>query len=335
MINNAMIMIPARFANKPPVNPDANRMGVASGSWTRASGLAADIEYYGSILKKSAFERIGKNYPKVKLPASLGGGSSTAVAWIWARTVTCSNPACGKRSPLVKSFIVSGKQHIGVGLKFEHDGEITYEVTKSSIFNGGKGTVDRSGAKCVYCGSPISFAHIREEGKRHNLGSDLMAVVYEGRGGKTYISPDSEQKLAADIKRISAIDGDLAFYPGYVNPVAYGLTTIEDLFSNRQLLAIDTFTELVSIIQKEAESDATAAGMPNDHIALVDGGRGAQAYGEAIAVYLAFVVDKLADRCSTICGWDSTRDGMRNTFGLTGMPMSWDYAEVNRYCKDP
>lgn len=83
--------------------------------------------------------------------------------------------------------------------------------------------------------------------------------------------------------------------------------------------------------QQRAEADAITAGMADDHIPLHDGGQGAKAYGEAVGVYLAFLVDKLADRGSSICSWDSSRDGLGHTFGRQAIPMVWDYAEANPF----
>jgi putative DNA methylase len=60
---------------------------------------------------------------------------------------------------------------------------------------------------------------------------------------------------------------------------------------------------------------------------LRDGGTGATAYAEAVGVYLAFVVDKMTDRNSSICGWDSSRDSIRGVFGRQAIPMVWDFAE--------
>ncbi len=67
-------------------------------------------------------------------------------------------------------------------------------------------------------------------------------------------------------------------------------------------------------------------------IPLAEGGTGAAAYADAVAVYLAFGVDRLSDRGSTICSWDSSRDSTRNTFGRQAIPMVWDYAEANPLC---
>ena len=107
------------------------------------------------------------------------------------------------------------------------------------------------------------------------------------------------------------------------------MTYFSDLFTNRQITALTTFSELVSEAQKQAEADAVAAGLANDHIALSEGGPGARAYGEAVGVYLAFVIDKMTDYHSSICSWNPPREGLRNTFGRQAIPMVWDYAEAN------
>lgn len=106
----------------------------------------------------------------------------------------------------------------------------------------------------------------------------------------------------------------------------------KDLFTPRQLVALTTFSALVSEAQKKAEADAVAAGIYNDHIPLAEGGTGARAYGEAVGVYLAFVVDKLTDYHSSICSWHNSGEKIRNTFGRQAIPMTWDYAEANPFC---
>jgi putative DNA methylase len=79
-------------------------------SWKGAQGLAADVRYYGKWMRDEAEKRIGHLYPKVKLPKEYGGGEATVIAWLWARTVKCPNPACGAQMPLVRSFWLSTKK---------------------------------------------------------------------------------------------------------------------------------------------------------------------------------------------------------------------------------
>ncbi|WP_418717410.1 DUF1156 domain-containing protein, partial [Bilophila wadsworthia] len=110
MINKAMIEIPPKFSGQPPVNPEARKQLGHDRSWPGASGLAEDVRYYGEWMKQEAFKRIGHLYPKVQVPLEQGGGEATVIAWIWARTVKCPNPACGCEMPLVSSFVLSKKK---------------------------------------------------------------------------------------------------------------------------------------------------------------------------------------------------------------------------------
>lgn len=332
MINKAMIEIPPRFAGKPPVNPESQRDLTTQG-WVRAQGLAEDVRYYGEWMKQEAFKRIGHLYPKVKVPEEQGGGEATVIAWIWARTVKCPNPACGCEMPLVRSFILSKKKgHIAwISPAFEND------KTKYTVKHSGKpeldGTVNRRGAICAHCKSPVEFNYIREEGKAGRISKQLCAVVAEGKNGRIYLSADTEQYMASCITKPDEYpDTFLPQNPRDFKTPNYGMTHFSDLFTNRQLTALTTFSELVEEAQKKVETDAVAAGMPNDHLSLRESGQGAKAYSEAIRVYLTFIIDKLTDYHSNICSWNSSGEKMRNVFGRQAIPMVWDYAEGNFFC---
>lgn len=330
MINKAMIEIPPKFANGLPVNPDAkNRSNLET--WQGAQGLAEDVRYYGEWMKQEAFKRIGHLYPKVKVPQEQGGGEATVIAWIWARTVKCPNPACGCEMPLVKSFDLSKKKGKEYHIKFSiKETDITYIVEPglSSV----EGTVSKSkGAVCPCCGAAADFAYLREAGQKGMLSSRLIAVVAEGPHGRMYISPDKTQSDCAMIDLPDSYPSGVLSGKCRVNVSLYGFDETADLFTNRQLVALTTFSDLVAEVQQKVEADAVASGMLNDAIPLSKGGTSAKAYGEAIGVYMAFVIDKLADRGSSICSWDVTRDGLRNTFGRQAIPMVWDYAEANPF----
>jgi putative DNA methylase len=57
----------------------------------------------------------------------------------------------------------------------------------------------------------------------------------------------------------------------------------------------------------------------------------AQAYAEAVGVYLAFALSKVADRGSSLGRWDPTptQSGIINSFSRQALPMTWDFAESN------
>lgn len=332
MINKAMIEIPPRFAGQSPVNPDARTKLGSDRSWRGATGLAEDVRYYGEWMKQEAFRRIGHLYPKVHIPPEQGGGEATVIAWKWARTVKCPNPACGCEMPLASSFVLSKKKgkEAWVEPQFE-DGKVTYVVHlegKTKI----EGTVNRQGAVCPCCGTAVPFSYIREQGKAGAMSAQMMAVVAEGKNGRLYLSPNSiQENVAAIIGPEESPDALLPKNPRDFKTPNYGLRTFADLFTPRQLTALTTFSDLVAEAQAKATQDALASGMQDDGRVLDEGGCGATAYGQAVGVYLAFIVDKLADRGSTICSWDATRDGLRNTFARQAIPMTWDYAEANPF----
>lgn len=331
-INKAMIEIPPLFAGKPAVNPEAQARK-ALGFWEGNAGLAADVEYYGTWMRDEAFRRIGHLYPKVKVPEERGGGEATVIAWIWARTVKCPNPACGHETILVRSFDLSKKK--GKEWHVEpicENGEIRFEMKPGKSER--EGTVNRRGATCVHCGSPVDFKYIRGEGRNHRMGEMLMAVVAEGDRGRIYCAPSVEQAdTAATARPDDYPDAIIAANPRDFKTPNYGLETFSQLFTNRQLTALTTFSDLVHEAQERAEQDAVAAGMPNDGVSLADHGTGARAYGQAVGVYLAFALDKLSDRCSSICSWDPSpkQVSMRNVFGRQAIAMVWDFAEANPF----
>ena len=331
MINKAMIEIPPRFADMPPVNPNA-QTGSMAATWARAQGLAEDVQYYGEWMKQEAFRRIGHLYPKVKVSREQGGGEATVIAWIWARTVKCPNPACGCQMPLVRSFEVSKKKGINAWIEpIFSDSKTSFRVHHNGTPEL-EGTVSRKGAVCACCGSPVDYPYLRLESQSGRMGASLMCIVAEGRRGRIYVTPEEEQIISTHVDKPEVYpDGELAKHFTGGSCVTYGLNEFHKLFTNRQLTALTTFSSLVAEAQKKAETDAIAAGMKNDHIHLCDGGSGARAYGEAVGVYLAFVVSKIADRGSSICSWDASREGLRNTFGRQAIPMVWDFAEGNPF----
>ena len=329
MINKAMIEIPPKFAGHAPVNPEAQRQGAANQGWKGAAGLAEDVRYYGEWMKQEAYNRIGHLYPKAKLE---DGSEATVIAWIWARTVKCPNPACGCEMPLVKSFMLSKKKGKEAYIQPTYAGSaFTYKVVNGKP-SADEGTVSRAGAKCLACGTSVAFDYIRQEAREHRMQSVLTAVVAEGKYGRLYLTANSEHRNAAHVSRPDDAPSGILSGKARVNVSLYGFNETSDLFTPRQLTALTTFSSLVSEAQQKAEADAVAAGVFNDHIALSEGGVGARAYGEAVGIYLAFVVDKLADRNSSTCGWDNSRDGIRNTFGLQAITMTWQYAESNPFC---
>lgn len=334
MIGKAMIEIPPKFRGMDPIHPGMPERN----HYRNAEGLAEDVKYYGEWMRERALERIGHLYPQVYLPSEYGGGKATVIAWIWARTVPSPDPAFSDvQVPLVRSFDLSTKKGQKTWVEpIIRNGNYHFEIrseARGDTRHDLDGTVNRSGGTCIVSTSAIPFKYIRDKAKSGGMGQRLMAVVAEGGRGRIYLPPtDEHEKLALGAMPDFKPETPICHWPGRTNVVEYGMTTFGDLFTDRQLVALNTFSDLVHEARAHIEQDALAAGMDPDQTPLRDGGRGAKAYAEAVSVYLAFITDKCVDYWSSICTWHSSGEKMRNTFGRQAIPMTWDYAESNPFC---
>ena len=350
LINKAMIEIPPKFAGNPPVNPGSRQdKDLVARQWTGARGLAADVRYYGQWMRDEAEKRIGWLYPKIAVTADMAqerpdlkpyvGKELTVIAWLWARTVKSPNPAFAQVDvPLVSTFMLSTKKgkEAYVEPVIENGGyRFTVKVGEPKDAEAAKaGTKLSRGAnfRCVMSGTPMDGDYIKGEGKAGRMGARLMAIVAEGDRGRIYLAPTTEHEtVARQAQPEWRPDGDVPARLTGGTCVPYGLATWGDLFTPRQLVALTTFSDLVQEAREQVQRDALAAGVSGDGKALRDGGTGATAYAEAIGVYLAFALDKVADRGSTLGRWDPTptQSGIINTFSRQALPMTWDYAEAN------
>ncbi|MDI9396147.1 MAG: DUF1156 domain-containing protein [Euryarchaeota archaeon] len=348
LINKAMIEIPPKFANKPPVNPESRKQKeITAGGWKGAQGLAEDVRYYGKWMRDEAEKRIGHLYPKVEITEEMAkerpdlkpyiGQKLTVIAWLWARTVKSPNPAFAHVDvPLASTFMLSTKKGKEAYVEPVIEGDcyrFTVKVGKPKNIEATKnGTkVGRGGHfQCLLSGSPIRVDYIREQGIAGNLGQRMMAIVVEGTNGRVYLAPDSFSQEAAERAAPSWIpEQEINHNPRDIRTHLYGLTKYGDLFTPRQLVALTTFSDLVQEAREKVKQDALAAGMSDDGIIYNDGGKGVTAYADSISVYLACALDKLSDYNSIICSWISGGQTMRNTFGRQAIPMVWDYAEAN------
>ena len=312
LITKALIEIPPKFAGQPPVNPAAKKKMSGKGMWTGARGLADDVRYYGQWMRDRAVERIGHLYPKVKLPS---GDDATVIAWLWARTVVCPNPACGVQMPLVRSFLLSAKtgKQAWVEPIVEHEHRtISFEV-RTGDGAPPEGTVNRRGARCIACGTSVPLDHVRSEGRAGRMSAQMMAIVAEGRRDRFYLPPNVEHEtLAASVKPEGVPETDLPHQALGFRVQLYGMTRHKDLFTKRQLAALTTFSDLVGEARKKLIND----GAP-------------ESYASAIATYLGMGVSRLSDICNSLCRWENTKTQVRNLFTRQTISMVWDFAEPN------
>ncbi len=340
LITKALIEIPPKFAGRPPVNPDDRaKIGAGTTAWKGAAGLAADVRWYGKWMRDRAFERIGHLYPK-------GPDGETVIAWLWARTVRCPNPACGGQMPLVRSFWLSTKKGKEAWVEPVVDKgaqSVRFEVRTTgprddtAVAAGTKS--GRADFTCPMCGQVADGKHTKAEGMAGRIESQLMAVVAEGNRSRVYLSPGQvvAPALSADEAR-RVEDAREGFLAGSTprrltggTCYGYGLTTWGSLFTPRQLVALTTFSDLVGEARALVRQHAVAAGLPADGAGIDAGGTGADAYADAVATYLAFAVDRAADYGSALASWRPKDSAMRSALAKQALPMVWDYAEGNPF----
>jgi len=355
LINKAMIEIPPRFQGRPPAHLSKNE-GLKSTKkelglqrdWPSASGLAEDVFYYGNWIREHAAKNIGSLYPPIEITKEmildrrdlkpLLGQKMTVIAWLWARTVKSPSPAFSNvEVPLATTFILSSQsnneayaepviegKNYSFKVKFGEPTSLAYMGTKAP----GRG----ANFRCLLSDAPISPEYIRSEAMAGRLAEKLIGIVAEGPEGKIFLSPsDSDEKLARSAKPkwqpdVEFFQDALGFRIGN-----YGMSKWSDLFSNRQLVAMSTFSDLVSEARTEIRKDALTAGFSDDDTPLEKGGSGALAYAEAVSVYLSFAVSRAADYWGRGAIWESSGLFVAHVFTRNALPMTWDYPEGNPF----
>ncbi|MCP4701326.1 MAG: DUF1156 domain-containing protein, partial [Gammaproteobacteria bacterium] len=261
------------------------------------------------------------------------------VACLWARSVQCKN--CRAELPLLKTRWLCKKNNKRVLLTMEPRTDksgVVFGIENNPPVNGGNaaqrtardkqlgaGTMSRSGATCPCCEAIMTMKDIRLEGQAGRLGAVMTVVVVNGQKGKEYRLPMEEEIVAAKAAK-QAIDDIFAEIPfgipdepvpqgasrvGGGSPFTtyiYGLTKWRNLFIPRQLLALGVFVKWTRKLRKEISH------YPPNWI-------------HAITAYLALTLDRTAERNSTICHYDISRDSISGTFQRYALPITWDFAE--------
>ena len=321
LINKALIEIPPKFAGCPPVNHES-RLRYLQKEWKGAEGLAEDVRYYGKWIFDEAWRRIGHLYPKVQLPKDQGGSKAAVIAWIWARSVKCPNPACGAQMPLTRSFALSNRKGQEACIHPVVNTEtipptVSFEIRMHQL-KGIRSTISRQGAVCLACNSAVPLDYIRDEGQNNRMSTQLMAIVAEGRAGRVFLPASIEQETFSQVEKPEGLlDMALSTHPQYMAAPRYGMTHHRDLFTPRQLVALTTFADLVdearAIVMQDSAGDIS--------------------YVDAIATYLGLYISKAADMASTLCHWQPNPEHLKiaNTFARHALSMSWDFAEGNPF----
>jgi putative DNA methylase len=285
----------------PPVNPESRR-DLDVRQWKGAQGLAEDVRYYGQWMRDQAEKRIGHLYPKVEVTTEMArerpdlnaylGKKLTVIAWIWARTVKSPNPAFAQVDvPLASNFMLSTKAGMEAYLKpVIEDGGYRFTVKKGKPTDAKvakEGTkFSRGNFRCLMSGNPIDPGYIKAEAQAGRMGARLMAVVAEGARGRVFLNPLPEQEAIAKNAQPTWKPNEEFFQQALGFRVGnYGMSRWSDLFTDRQIMALSTLSDLTEEVHDLVKAHALASGQVDSEIPLHQEGSGAKAYAQAVAMY--------------------------------------------------
>ena len=260
-----------------------------------------------------------------------------AVAYLWARTVTCKQ--CRATLPLLKTRWLCKKDTKRVLLTMQPDPDgtgVVFGVQPDVPQNGGNaaqrrehdkrigtGTMSRTGAKCPNPGCGVmTMSDIRLEGQAGRLGAVMTAVVVDGVKGKEYRLPTDHEIEVVQVseERLQALYAGIPFglpeEPILEDAkrntwcVQYGLDSWRKLFTNRQLLALGEFVRALRDMP----------GQLDDYL---------PEWKEALIAMASPIISRLADRGSSVASWTNDRETIRNTFARFALPVTWDYCEFS------
>ncbi len=327
LITKALIELPPQFANQPPVNPDTDPLGMVarknqgdrSVHWQSAAGLAHDVRYYGRKMRELAWKSIGHLYPQVELP---DGNKATVIAWLWARTVPCPNPACGVAMPLLATFQASKKKDN------EHWIWPTVDrATKTVSFTVHpqkppvdvvdiERTVTRNGAICIACKGGVPLEYIRQQSQIDNMGAVMTCIVAEGNRKRLFLSPTMEHcQVAQNAQPPWKPSSKLPAKALGFRVQRYGITHWHQLFTERQLTALTTLSDLLADMKVLLKKDGAN-----------------KEYASAVITYLALAIGRMANSCSSYAIWQNSGDFVAGVFAQQTISMLWNFAETNPFC---
>src|SRR6266487_1928943 len=314
--------------------------------------LVDDVKKWGTWVIERAKEQLAEFYPSPKLEGKANdnlvqnvlsdeqspahaNGELTPIAYLWTRTVPCSNPSCDATVPLVRQTWLRNKAGRYVALRMVPDHvtkHVRFEVVEAAKADmldfDPEGGSKRGHTVCLHCGATVNSIYVKQIGRAKKIEKQLMTVVMTKKNGsgKVYFSGNvfstavPDQKMLEERIQYLCNKADLTLPDEHINdqetrwfsPPDYGFISFADIFTSRQLLSLLTF----------------AAEVHHAHITMIAEGMDVER-ATAVATYLGLMVDRLADYNSTLCNWHNIGEKINHTYARQALPMVWDFVEVN------
>ena len=341
LITRAMTDHIVRFVGRPAITPNQDRERYApkpDEPATGIEGLQTDLAYYANWVAGRALARIGHLYdaedPDARFDVGMGYVPRfQPEAWIWARTVACPDPSCGAIIPLVRTWVLT----IGYGRQWlvpviDRPGRtVKFKLAEAGErYVSPPNTVSAKGVYCLVCNQYEPYSVVHAAAKEGRLGVRLLACYNRSANPRCWIG-SAEEEAAALALRAGAL-------PELAQPISpwglavgrLGANVYRDLHTERQLIALGTFSDLIREAHADARAIAPAGGFADDDVPLRAGGEGALAYADAIATYLACVLDKCANFWTAMAPW-SPSGHVGTLFSRNSAAKRYQFVEANPF----
>ena len=283
--------------------------------FTQGPELSEYIAKYGQRWAQNCAKRLNRFYPNTT--------AGQLLDYVWAHTVPC--PTTGLPTPLCPNFWldVAGKTAIALSVDTEVKRvQVRIVHGEEADVAGERSTYKRGAGISIWTNEPFDADYIREQAQGGMMGEMLLAIVYTTGKGRQFSPPSSE-----DVNAITEAKRELgARLPGwevrdlvptetrFVGPAdrsaQYGLRTMRDLFSPRQLLTNVTALEELLNISKAAVDEL------------------GEERGKAVTLHLALAMDRIVDYNSRLASWESTYVKLAHTFDRHDFSFKWSFAEM-------
>lgn len=284
----------------------AKGISISNGIIDIPNRLSFDVEYYAKQLLAMTEKEVGHLYPADE-------NGNKPIAYYWARTATCSNPSCKAEVPLLKQFYLVNTSSKKVYLNPIINGtDIQFEIKEETcpIKNGWN---NRGNMTCPCCGSITSVKQIKAESVSKGLKPLLIASINETTSGKRYyiLSEKSKgiihQELSTSNKPLEKMERN----SNGGDTFTWGFNRWGDLFSDRQLFMLQSFTKNFSLLKNKIEPTQ---------------------YTQALYTYLAIWIDRIAVANTSLGRWHNGRETIEHPFSRQAIAMVFDYPESNPFC---
>lgn len=306
LISRTICQLVPSMAGRGPVVATAALSGVGG----PLDGFLADVRHYAERVRDVAWKQVGHLYP----PAPAGG---TVIAWLWARTVACPNPACRAIIPLYSSPWLSKRKGEERWLRPVVEAKaVRFEIGEGKANPPAATKLGRGATfRCPVCSESAPEPHVKAEGKAKRIGEMLLCTVIENDRGRSYLAPHDRISPVSPPEEVPEVE--LPDYGRWFSSPAFGMRTHADLYSSRQLQVLAGFADAVADVPAWVVADG-----------------GSRDYAVAVATVLGLCVGKLAQSNSTQVRWNARVTGSSKAepaFSRHALPMVWDYTETNPF----